>query len=594
MGFEEFKSFDELNQKLKKTILLSEEARDTLQAGMDVLASAARTTFGPRGRAVALGQGDGSPLVTFDGVKVAEEIVLPDPHQNMGAQLLRQAAIATRDKAGDGSTATIILAQEICREGIKNIAAGANPMLFRRGLAKGAAAAQVALERMSRPLRTMDETVQVAIAASDEPEIGELVGELITRLGPDGFIHIQEDFGPGVQVEYHEGMHWYGGYLSTAFITDQETGQAILEDPYVLVTDRKISQAEELIPIMERLSQADEPRLLVIAEAVTGSALATLVVNQQQGRFRCLAVKPPAYGALRKAMFRDIAVLTGATLLSDEIGRPLSSVTPADLGRVNRVIATHKMTTLIGGKGDPSQIERRIREIRTLVELTQSKTERDKLRQRLARLAGGVAIVQVGGLTEAQRKERRRRLTNALSAVRGAVHEGVVVGGGVALLNAIPALDEVKAENDEEAAALRCMQRAFEAPLRQLAANAGEDGGAVVGQVRWLQQKLDNPNIGYDVLRREYGDLSEMGILDPLPVVRAVLRNAVSVAWILLSTETCVGVIPGQKIRWREPSERQRLWAAKRADLWDRARRAGGRLKPPRRVWPKPEASIKD
>jgi len=426
---------------------------------------------------------------------VAEGITLPDPHQNMGVQFLKQTAAATREKAGDGSTTTIILAQEIIREGLKNIAAGANPMIFRRGLAKGAAAAQMALEKMSRRPRTMAEVVQVATAASGDPEIGELVGQVITRLGPQGFINIQEGSGLGLQVEYDEGMCWHDGYVSTAFVTDQSTGQAVMENPYVLVTDHKISRSDELVPIMDLLAQADEPNLLVIAEAVTGSALATLVVNQQQGQFNCLAVKPPAYGALRKAMYRDIAIFAGATLFSDETGRPLETATLADLGRVSQVVATHRTTTLIGGGGSPAQIEQRVREIKTLIEATQDKTERDKLWQRLAKLASGVAIIQVGGLTEMHRKERRRRLENALSAVRGAVQEGVVVGGGVALLNAIPALDEMKVHETDEAAALRCLKRAFEAPLRQLAANAGEDGGTVVGQVCWLQRELKNPCI---------------------------------------------------------------------------------------------------
>jgi len=588
MSSQAFKSFDELNRKLKKTVLLSGHARRALLAGINVVADAARVTLGPTGRAICFGSNGTFPLLTWDGVTVAENITLADRHRNVGVQLLRQAAVATRDKAGDGSTTTIVLAQELIREGLKVIAAGANPMVFRRGLIKGAAAVQVALEQMKRSVATMTELEQIATAAANDLEIGQLVSQLISRLGPQGFINIQDGTGLGFQVEYHQGMYWHDGYVSTAFVTDPERDEAVLEDAYVLVTDRKLSQAEEVAFIMDQLIQVGTPTLLVVAEAVTGAALATLVINRQRGNFRCLAVKPPAYGAQRKAMLRDIAVLTGATLFSDETGRPLSSAVIADLGRVERVVASQRRTTLIGGKGTADQIEQRIREIRTLIQITQDKSERDKLWQRLARLTGGVAIVQVGGLTEAHRKERRRRLENALAAARGAVEEGIVVGGGVAFLNAIEALTDVRIDDPEEALALHCLRCALEAPIRQLAINAGQEPGSVIGQVRWLQQEWDNPCIGYDVLRGEYGDLTKRGVMDPLPVVRAALRNAVSLAWIILGVEALVGIIPGQRIRFTEPSERHRQWILRRQDLRERARRAGGRLRPPQRVWAKP------
>lgn len=592
MSSREFKSFDELNRKLKKSVLLSGQARHALLAGITAVADVARVTLGPTGRAVCFGNDGTPPLLTCDGVTVAENITLPNRHHNIGAQLLKQAATATRDKAGDGSTTTVVLAQELIREGLKLITAGANPMVFRRGLVKGAAAVQAALERMKRPVTTMAELQQIATAAANDPEIGQLVSQMISRLGPQGFINIQDGSGLGFQVEYHPGMHWYDGYVSTAFVTDPKRDEAVLENAYVLVTDRKLSRIEEIAPIMDQLVRAGTPTLLVIAEAVTGAALATLVINCQQGGFRCLAVKPPAYGAQRKAMLRDIAIFTGATLFSDETGRPLGSATIADLGQVERVVASHRKTTLIGGKGSADQVERLIREIRTLIQTTQDKTERDKLWQRLARLASGVMIVQVGGLTEAHRKERRRRLENALAAARGAVEEGVVVGGGVAFLNATEALANVRVEDPDEALALHCLRQALEAPTRQLAVNAGQDPGAVIGQVRWLQQKWDNPCFGYDVLRGEYGDLMERGVMDPLPVVRAALRNAVSLAWIILSVEATVGIIPGQKVRFTEPSERRRQWALRRQDLRERARRAGGRLRPPQRIWAKPKGPI--
>jgi len=435
----EYRTFEELQLKLKKTVALSEQARRDLQAGIDLLADAVRVTLGPRGCNVGLERQGEPPMITHDGVTVAEGITLSQPYQNMGAQFLKQAATATKEMAGDGSTTTILLAQAIIREGLKNVTAGANPMLFRRGLVKGAAAACAALEGMSQPLETMDELARVATIASSDPEIGELIGQVMAKLGEHGFIHLQEDQGLGLEVEYAEGMFWKEGYVSSGFVTDRERDEAVLEDPYLLITDRRVSRAEEVVPIMDQLMQVGEPRLLVIAEEVMGSALGALVVNQQQDRFHCLAVKPPAYGEMRKAMFRDIAILTGAKLFGDELGRPLQRATLGDLGQVSRVVATPKTTTLAGGKGSPLQIDARIRELQTLIERAQEKYDRDKLQRRLARLAGTIATIKIGGLTEAQRRERRRRLENALSAARGAIEEGVVPGGGVALLNLIPA-----------------------------------------------------------------------------------------------------------------------------------------------------------
>lgn len=580
------KSYDDLH--LKKTILFSDEARLELQAGIDLLADAVRTTLGPVGGNVGVERQGESPLLTSDGTTICEEISLGHRHRNMGVQLLRQVAAATQKSAGDGATMAIVLAQAIVREGFKNIAAGANPMLLRRGLLKGGAMARLALSNLSQPLETRADMIAIATLASGDPEIGEIVGDVIDTLGEDGVVWIYDYRGLDTQVEIGQGLYWKNGYVSPRFITDPNNGRAELKAAAVLITDGQISRAEELIPIMERLVRAGQFNLLIIAEGVLDNALGLLVANMQRGKFNCLAVKPPSFGELRQAMLSDLAVATGATLFSKEMGRSLQSATLDDLGHVSQAVATLNRTTLTGGHGSTAAVEARVAEIRTLMEQTEDKTAQGKLQQRLAALKDGVATIRVGGLTKAQRKERERFFKKALAAVRGAVEEGIQPGGGVAFLNVIPVLEVVEPECMEEAAALRCLERAFEAPLRQLAANAGQDGAVVVEEVCRRQDETRNPFIGYDVLRREFGDLREWGILDSTRMARTVVQNAISAASILLTVEATVGVVPGQgkAIRYQlnEEAEKRDLWQKKQRYAMKRRRRLG-RQKPPKRVW---------
>jgi chaperonin GroEL len=580
---EPVKSYDDL--RLKKSVIFSEQARREIQAGINLLADTVRVTLGPLGGSVVLKRPGESPCFTHDGMTAATGLTLPSPHRNLAVQFLRQAAAATYETAGDGSTTTIVLAQAILNEGFKNIAAGANPVFFQRGLLKGATIARLALNKLSQPLTSLADTLSIATLASGDPEIGALICHVVTTLGKDGVIWMHDYEGVELSVELAQGMSWKQGYLSSSFVTHQAADEAVLEDAPVLVTSSRLSQAYEIVPIMDQLMRAGRPRLLVIADTVLGNALATLVVNQQQGKFKSLVVKPPAFEAQRQAMLSDIAVLTGATLFNAELGRPLQSATLNDLGQVERAIATHNRTTLSGGQGSPAAIQARLKEIRTLMAQTGDKSARDKLQQRLAALAGGFATIRVGGYTDAHRQERQRLLRKAFASVRGAVEEGVLPGGGIALLNIIPTLAAAKPATSDEAAALRCLQRAFEAPLRQLAANAGQDAGAILGEVQRLQRETRNPFIGYDLLRQAYGDLRQERVLDPTPVVRAAMLNAISTASLILTIETSVGVIPGQPISLAEPpSETLLRLKAERKERKERYRRLG-RQKPPRRVW---------
>jgi len=541
--------------------------------------------LGPLGGSVVLERAGEPPFFTHDGLTASAGLTLPSPHRNLGVQFLRQAAAATRQMTGDGSTTTVVLAQAILNEGFRYIAAGGNPVFFQRGLLKASAIVRSALGKLSQPLATMADMLNVAALASGDPEIGALICHVISTLGKDGIIWMHDDDGVEFSVELAEGMSWKQGYLSPVFVTNQAADEAVLEDTAVLVTETKLTQAAEIVPIMEQLMRAGQPRLLVIAETVTGSALATLAMNHQQGKFKCLVVKPPAFEAQRQAILGDIAVLTGAALFNAGLGRSMQTATLKDLGQVEGVIATHNRTTLTGGSGSPVAIQARIREIQTLMAQTGDKPARDKLQQRMAGLAGGFATIRVGGYTEAHRKERQRLLRKSFSSVRGAVEEGVLPGGGIALLNIIPTLAAIKPATADEAAALRCLQRAFEAPFRQLVSNAGQDAGAILGEVQRLQQETKNPFIGYDAVRRACGDLREWGVFDPTPVVRTATLNAISTAALILTIETSVGVIPGQAISLADPpSERLLRLRAERKGQQERYRRLG-RQKPPKRVW---------
>ena len=529
---------------MPKQLQFAEEARSSLKRGMDILANAVGTTLGPKGRNVALDKKWGAPTVTHDGVTVAKEIELEDPYENMGAQLIKEAATKTNDVCGDGTTTATVLAQLIVTEGLKNVAAGANPMLLKRGIEKGTAAVVDAIKAEAVELETKEDIAHVAAISANDTEIGELIAEVMDKVGKDGVITVEEAKGLEFETEYVEGMQFDRGYLSPYFITDAEAMEASIEEPYILLHDKKISAATDIVPVLEKLVQAGKRNLVVIAEDVDGEALATLVLNKLRGTFNCLAVKAPGFGDRRKAMLQDMAVLTGATVISEELGRKLESVTLEDLGQAERVVATKDDTTIIGGKGSEEAIKGRIEQIKAEIETTTSDYDREKLQERLAKLAGGVAIIRVGAATEVELKEKKHRVEDALSATRAAVEEGIVTGGGVALLNAISALDNVTSEDRDIQTGIDIMRRALEEPMRRLAENAGYDGAVVVQEVRRRQQETGNKRLGFDVLAEEYTDLVERGIIDPAKVTRSAVENAASIAAMILTTEALITDIP--------------------------------------------------
>ncbi len=530
---------------MAKQIVFSEEARRNLKIGVDILANAVKTTLGPKGRNVALDKKWGAPTITHDGVTVAKEIELKDPYQNMGAQLLKEAATKTNDVAGDGTTTATVLAQAMVNEGLKNIAAGANPMLLKRGIEKAAQAVSKAIREMAIEVKTREDIAHVASISANDREIGELIAEVMDKVGKDGVITVEESKGLEFETEYVEGMQFDRGYISPYFVTNPERMEAVLEEPYILIYDKKISAAQDLVPLLERLLQVGKRDLLVIAEDVEGEALATLVLNKLRGVLNVVAVKAPGFGERRKAMLQDIAILTGGQVISEELGRKLENVQISDLGRADKVVVTKEDTTIVGGKGDEAAIKGRIEQIRAEIERATSDYDREKLQERLAKLAGGVAIIRVGAATEVELKEKKHRVEDALSATRAAVEEGIVPGGGVALLNATDALDEVEKEVDGDVlTGVRIVRRALEEPLRQLAVNAGYDGAVVVENVRRKQAEENNRNIGFDVLREEYVDMIKAGIIDPAKVTRSALENAASIAAMILTTEALITDIP--------------------------------------------------
>jgi len=531
-----------------KQLVFGEEARRRLKRGIDILANAVGTTLGPKGRNVALDKKWGAPTITHDGVTVAKEIELPDPYENMGVQLLKEAATKTNDVAGDGTTTATVLAHVMVTEGMKNVAAGANPMLLKKGIEMAVKAVVEEIKRMAKPVQSKDDIAHVAAISSADPEIGNLIAEVMDKVGKDGVITVEESkTGLPFETEYVEGMQFDRGYISPYFVTNPETMEAVLENPYILIHDKKISAAADIIPVLERVLQEGETRsLLVIAEDVDGEALATLVLNKLRGIFNAVAVKAPGFGERRKAMLQDIAILTGGQVISEELGRKLENVRISDLGRADKVVVTKDDTTIIGGRGDPKAIKGRIEQIKAEMEKTTSDYDREKLQERLAKLAGGVAIIRVGAATEVELKEKKHRVEDALSATRAAVEEGIVPGGGVALLNAAKALDNLKAEGDVQTG-INIVRRALEEPLRRIAENAGEDGAVVVEMVRRLQKEKNNPNIGYNVLTGEYVDMVEAGSIDPAKVTRTALENAASVAAMLLTTEALVTEVPEKK-----------------------------------------------
>ncbi len=527
-----------------KQISFAEDARRHLKAGVDVMANAVKTTLGPKGRNVALDKKFGAPTVTHDGVTVAKEIELENPYENMGAQLLKEAATKTNDVAGDGTTTATVLAQMIVHEGMKNVAAGANPMLLKRGIEKGTAALVEEIKKMAKPVKGKEEIANVAAISAADPDIGKLLADVMDKVGKDGVITVEESkTGLAFETEFVDGMQIDRGYISPYFVTNPERMEAVYENPYLLITDKKISTHTDIVPLLERLVQMGRRELIIIAEDVEGEALATLVLNKLRGLLNVLAIKAPGFGDRRKDMLRDIALLTGGNVITEELGRKLETTQISDLGQCNKVISTKDDTTFVGGKGAEKDIKGRINEIKAQIEKTTSDYDKEKLQERLAKLAGGVAVIRVGAATEVELKEKKHRVEDALSATRAAVEEGIVPGGGVALINALSALDAIKAEGDI-ATGVQILKRALEEPLRQLAENAGEDGAVVVQEVRRQQREKKNTNIGFDVLAEEYTDLVAKGIIDPAKVTRSALENAASIAAMILTTEALITDMP--------------------------------------------------
>lgn len=528
---------------MAKQVAFNEEARRALKRGVDVVADAVKTTLGPRGRNVAIDKKFGSPTVTHDGVTVAKEIELKDPFENMGARLLVEAATKTNDVAGDGTTTATVLAQAIVHEGLRQVAAGANSMMIKRGLDKGTAVLLQAIRDLAKPVNDRTDISSVATISAADSSIGDLIAEVMDKVGKDGVITVEEGKGLGYETEYTEGMQFDRGYISAYFVTNSDRMESDLEDPYILITDKKISSIQEILPVLEKVLQFTK-NFVIIAEDIDGEALPTLVLNKLRGTINVLAIKAPGFGDRRKAMLQDIAILTGGTVISEEIGRKLDSATVEDLGRARRVIANKDETTVIEGRGDEDAIKARIDQIRAQIETTTSDFDREKLQERLAKLAGGVAVLKVGAATEPELKERKHRVEDALSTARAAVEEGIVPGGGIALLSVLPALDNVEPANQDEKAAVLILRRALEEPIRQLARNAGEDGAVIIDTVRRLQKEKGDSTLGYNVITGEYGSMVEMGIIDPAKVTRSALQNAVSIASMILTTDALVTDIP--------------------------------------------------
>ena len=532
---------------MAKQLIFSDEARRALKNGVDIVANAVVTTLGPKGRNVALDRKYGSPTITHDGVTVAKEIELRDPFENMGAQLLKEAATKTNDIAGDGTTTSTVLAHAMVSEGLKNLAAGANPMLLKRGIEAAAKAVAEAIHEQAIDITTKEEIGSVATISAQDSEIGKLIADVMDKVGKDGVITVEESKGLEFETEYVEGMQFDRGYISPYFVTDNEHMQASLDDPYILVYDKKISAAADIVPLLEKMIQVGKREIVLIAEDVDGEALATLVVNKLRGMINVIAVKAPGFGDRRKAMLQDIAILTGATVISEETGRKLESASIEDLGRAEKVTTDKDNTTIVGGKGDSSAIKGRIEQIRVEIDNTTSDYDREKLQERLAKLSGGVAIIRVGAATETELKEKKHRVEDALSATRAAVEEGIVAGGGVALVNAVAALKEIKMDTTDAQIGVNIVRNALEIPMRRIAENAGKDGSVVVETVRQKQASTGNKHLGYDVLNEEYCDLVTGGVIDPAKVTRGALENAASIAAMILTTEALITDIPEEK-----------------------------------------------
>ncbi len=525
-----------------KKICYSEEARKSLRTGIDSLAAAVKVTLGPKGRNVVLDKSFGPPQVCSDGVTIAKEIELPDAFENMGAQLIKEAATKTNDAAGDGTTTSVVLAQAIINDGFKNVTAGSNPMAIKRGIDKAVASIVEELGKMSQPVETRERIAQVASLSAHEEAIGETIAEAMEKVGKDGVITVEESKGLSDEIEYVEGMQIDRGYISPYFITNADRMESVIEDATILITDKKVSAVAEMLPALEKLLQVGRKNVVIVGEDVDGEALATLVVNKLRGTLNILAIKAPGFGDRRKAMLEDIAILTGGTVISEETGRKLDSAELEDFGQARRVSATKDETTIVEGKGSEEAIQARIGQIKTQIEDTTSEFDREKLQERMAKLSGGVAVIKVGAATEIELKERKARVEDALSATRSAVEEGIVAGGGVALVRAQRALDNTGDLSTDEKVGVDIIRRSLEQPLKLIVENAGFEGAVVLNEVK---QQADD--YGYDADVGEYGPMLERGIVDPAKVTRSALQNAASVAGMVLTTESMITEIPQDK-----------------------------------------------
>ncbi|AFH65647.2 chaperonin GroEL [Paenibacillus caseinilyticus] len=526
---------------MAKHILFSEESRRAMLRGVDTLANAVKVTLGPKGRNVVLEKKFGSPLITNDGVTIAKEIELEDPFENMGAKLVKEVATKTNDVAGDGTTTATVLAQAMIREGLKNVTSGANPMVVRKGIDK---AVRVAVDQILSTAKTVEqkhEIAQVAAISAADDTVGELIAEAMEKVGKDGVITVEESKGFQTELETVDGLQFDRGYISPYMITDSDKMEAVLDEPYVLITDKKISSLQDLLPVLEQVVKQGKP-LLIVAEDVEGEALATLVVNKLRGTFTCVAVKAPGFGDRRKAMLQDLAVLTGGQVITDELGLDLKGASLDQLGRARQIHVTKENTTVVDGYGSRPEIEARVQQIRNLIEETTSDFDREKLQERLAKLAGGVAVIKVGAATETELKEKKLRIEDALNATRAAVQEGIVAGGGVALIHAIQAVEALASEDSDEATGIRIVRHALEAPLRTIAANAGIDGSVVIERI-----KREPAGVGFNAATGEWVNMIESGIVDPAKVTRSALQHAASVASLFLTTECVVSDKPEPK-----------------------------------------------
>ncbi len=532
-----------------KQLVFSEDARRKLKNGMNMVANAVSATLGPKGRNVAIDRKFGSPTVTHDGVSVAKEIELEDPFENMGAQLLKEAASKTNDIAGDGTTTSTVLAHAIVNEGLKALEAGYNPMLLKHGIMQATESVVEELRKMSVKIDTREEIASVATNSAADSAIGNLIADVMDKVGKDGVITVEESKSMSDETEFVEGMQFDRGYLSAYFITSTDKMEAVINEPYILINEKKISAAQDIVPILEKLVQIGKRELVIIAEDIDGEALATLVLNKLRGMLNVLAVKAPGFGDRRKAMLNDIAILTGGTVIAEETGRKLETATLQDLGRAEKVVSDKENTTVIGGKGKKGDIEGRIKEIRAEIDKSTSDYDKEKLQERLAKLSGGVAIIRVGAATETEMKEKKHRVEDALSAARAAVEEGIVPGGEISLINAATKLDKLLKnldgeDNEETKVGINIVKKALEAPIRKLASNAGQDGSVIIDTVRRTAADKKNKNIGYNVLTDEYTDMIAAGVIDPVKVVRGALENAASIAVMILTTDVLVTDMP--------------------------------------------------